>query len=303
MPGSIVSRCVKRPLKAATRPVVRRIDDARDRRHGVPVPPWSLRSQVPGDFRAVGRAFLDYMVDLGGLRPDDRLLDIGCRAGRMAIPLTGYLGAGGAYDAVDDWPEGTAWCQQVITARYPNFRFRQLSMGGPPPVAGAAEATRPAAADATAPAPEPLPYAGRDVRFRHARCHPPADARGVRLVPRRSGPGHPARRDLLRHVVLVERRTDPTGIGRRGAGRGAAPAIACTEDEARRRLGSLGLAVDAVHRGRLGRLRAVVEPPGSRHRPQGGRGSGPAAGRADDAERLGYAERARSVGSPSAAAS
>ena len=161
----IVSRRVKRPLKAATRPVVRRIDNARDRRHGVPVPPWSLRAQVPGDFRAVGRAFLGYMVDLGGLRPDDRLLDIGCRAGRMTIPLTGYLGPDGTYDAVDEWPEGTAWCQQVITARYPNFRFRQLSMGGPPPVAGAAEATRPAATDAPAPAPEPLPYADATFDF------------------------------------------------------------------------------------------------------------------------------------------
>ncbi|HEX4082797.1 MAG TPA: methyltransferase domain-containing protein [Acidimicrobiales bacterium] len=257
----IASRWVRRPLKAATRPVVRRIDDALDRRHGVPVPPWSLRSQVPGDFRAVGRAFLGYMVDLGGLRPEDRLLDIGCRAGRMTIPLTGYLGPDGAYDAVDDWPEGTAWCQQVITTRYPNFRFRQLSMGGPPPVAGATEATRPATpdatapapSDATAPAPEPLPYADATFDFvtlgAILQLTPDAFdwylAEAARVV-------RPGGTYFGTWFLWNDGRPD---TGRPDTGRpngsrvGTAPAIACTEDEARRRLGSLGLTVDVVHRG------------------------------------------------------
>jgi SAM-dependent methyltransferase len=245
---SIVSRRVKRPLKAAAGPVVRRIDDARDRRHGIPVPPWSLRSRVPGDFRAVGRAFRGYMVDLGGLRPDDRVLDIGCRAGRMTIPLTGYLAADGAYDAVDDWPEGTAWCQQVITTRYPNFRFRQLSMGGPPPVAGATEVTRPAAADAPAPAPEPLPYADATFDFvtlgAILQLTPEAFdwylAEAARVI-------RPGGTYFGTWFLWNDRRSG--GDRPAGSRTGAAPAIACTEDEARRRLGSLGLTVDAVHRG------------------------------------------------------
>jgi SAM-dependent methyltransferase len=250
---SIVSRRVKRPLKAATAPVVRRIDDARDRRHRVPVPPWSLRSRVPGDFRAVGRAFLGYMVDLGGLRPDDHLLDIGCRAGRMTIPLTGYLGPDGAYDAVDDWAEGTAWCEQVITTRYPNFRFRQLSMGGPPPVAEAAEATRPATPDATAlppepRPPEPLPYADATFDFvtlgAILQLTPEAfdwylvDA--ARVI-------RPGGTYFGTWFLWNESRPDEDRPG--GSRTGAAPAIACTEAEARRRLGSLGLTVEAVHRG------------------------------------------------------
>ena len=52
-----------------------------------------------------------------------RVLDIGCGVGRIAIPLTGYLGGGGQYDGFDVVPGGIAWCEKNISIPFPHFRF------------------------------------------------------------------------------------------------------------------------------------------------------------------------------------
>ena len=44
-----------------------------------------------GDYRAIGLEYLGHYVTIGGLKPTDRVLDIGCGIGRMAVPLTQYL--------------------------------------------------------------------------------------------------------------------------------------------------------------------------------------------------------------------
>jgi len=48
-----------------------------------------------GDFTAIGLEFLRHFIGIGGLEPNERVLDVGCGIGRMAIPLTRYLGAEG----------------------------------------------------------------------------------------------------------------------------------------------------------------------------------------------------------------
>jgi SAM-dependent methyltransferase len=77
-----------------------------------------------GDFNRVGEEFFGYFVELGGLKPDERVLDVGCGIGRMAVPLTRYLSDRGSYEGIDVFPKGIAWCQENITPKYPNFRFR-----------------------------------------------------------------------------------------------------------------------------------------------------------------------------------
>ena len=77
-----------------------------------------------GDFNRVGEEYFRYFVDLGGLSPDERVLDVGCGIGRMAVPLTRYLDDRGSYEGIDVFPKGIAWCQENITPRHPNFRFR-----------------------------------------------------------------------------------------------------------------------------------------------------------------------------------
>ncbi len=85
-------------------------------------PPERLIFIGPGDYRKIGEEFFAYFRNLGGLKPGDRVLDVGCGIGRMAVPLTGYL-TSGSYDGLDIVPEGIDWCRKNITRKYPRFRF------------------------------------------------------------------------------------------------------------------------------------------------------------------------------------
>lgn len=92
-------------------------------RRGELVPPHYLNFAGDGDFEANGDEFLAYFVDLGGLNPTQRVLEIGSGIGRMARPLTKYLN-GGTYEGIEIVPQGVDWCQRNITKVYPNFRFQ-----------------------------------------------------------------------------------------------------------------------------------------------------------------------------------
>jgi SAM-dependent methyltransferase len=75
------------------------------------------------EFQVIGQEFLRHFIELAGLQPHERVLDIGCGIGRVALPLTQWLADGGDYAGFDIVPEGVRWCQTHITPRYPNFRF------------------------------------------------------------------------------------------------------------------------------------------------------------------------------------
>ncbi len=87
-----------------------------------PLPPRHLAFVGAGDYEATGQQFLGFFRQLGGLEPGDRVLDIGCGVGRMAMPLTGYLD-GGSYAGFDVGRGMVRWCQRNISARWPNFEF------------------------------------------------------------------------------------------------------------------------------------------------------------------------------------
>lgn len=116
----------KRPLYRLRREIgyLKRMATARARGEELLLPPVALQELVGGEhFEGIGQAFCAHLVDPGGLRPGDRVLDGGCGAGRIAIPLTRYLGAHGSYDGLDIVPGAIQWCQRHITARDPRFRF------------------------------------------------------------------------------------------------------------------------------------------------------------------------------------
>ena len=92
----------------------------------LPVPPPELHFIGDGDFRAIGAEFLRHFVRLGGLRPDHKVLEIGCGVGRMALPLTQYLDS--SYDGIDIVLDGIRWCASTITPAYPEFRFHHLDV-------------------------------------------------------------------------------------------------------------------------------------------------------------------------------
>ncbi len=82
-----------------------------------------------GDFKAVGLEFLSHFIRMGGLRPESRVLDIGCGIGRMAVPLTQYLDfEKGRYSGIDPVEGGIAWCRRFITQAYPNFAFQRVDI-------------------------------------------------------------------------------------------------------------------------------------------------------------------------------
>ena len=81
-----------------------------------------------GDFLSIGRAMVDRMAAWGGLAPGARFLDIGCGAGRAALPLIPFLGPDGRYEGFDVYPFGVDWCVEHITPRFPNFRFRTVEV-------------------------------------------------------------------------------------------------------------------------------------------------------------------------------
>jgi SAM-dependent methyltransferase len=90
------------------------------------IPDYAIASYVGGggaeQYKQVGRMQADWLRDLGGLKPGDDVLEVGCGIGRIAAPLTQYL-RDGSYWGFDVVPHGIEWCQQRIGRRYPNFNF------------------------------------------------------------------------------------------------------------------------------------------------------------------------------------
>ena len=87
------------------------------------VPPRGKIFTGPGDYVKLGEKFLTYFQQLGGLKPNDAVLDIGCGIGRMAVPLTGFLSKEGSYDGFDIVKSGIDWCNRHIAQKHPNFHF------------------------------------------------------------------------------------------------------------------------------------------------------------------------------------
>ncbi len=80
-----------------------------------------------GDFKKAGQWIKSLCVSRLGLAPSGRVLDVGCGAGRAAIPLTDYLTTG-RYEGFDVFPIGVEWASANITPRFPNFVFRSVSV-------------------------------------------------------------------------------------------------------------------------------------------------------------------------------
>ena len=92
------------------------------------VPPAEMDFVGGGDFLAVGEGLVQSAINHAGLQPSDDVLDIGCGIGRVAIPLTQYLGKDVCYEGFDIVSSGIEWCQEKITSRYPNFRFELVDL-------------------------------------------------------------------------------------------------------------------------------------------------------------------------------
>ena len=91
------------------------------------IPPSWLHSVGPSDYRETGETFLRHFIDIGGLRPHHRVLDVGSGTARMARPLTKYL-EGGSYDGIEVVAASVEWCRKTYASRFPHFRFHHADL-------------------------------------------------------------------------------------------------------------------------------------------------------------------------------
>jgi SAM-dependent methyltransferase len=87
-----------------------------------PVCYWD--KQYASELKAAGEQYLQYFTNVCGLRPEARVLDVGCAIGRIAAPLTHYLNNFGSYEGLDIIPEAIRWCDAKIASSFPNFHFQ-----------------------------------------------------------------------------------------------------------------------------------------------------------------------------------
>jgi SAM-dependent methyltransferase len=118
------------------------------------VPPPEIRRAISPtwlDFKRSGSDQVEFLVESAGLRPADRVLDIACGCGRVALPLSRYLTTAGSYEGFDISESSIDWCQQHIHRHHENFRFQLVHVAGN---SSNPEDTRPPAAEFRFPYPD-----------------------------------------------------------------------------------------------------------------------------------------------------
>jgi ubiquinone/menaquinone biosynthesis C-methylase UbiE len=94
------------------------------------LPPLHLRRYVGplGSFESSGAEFMSYLRLLAELRSEERVLDIGCGCGQMALHLENYMDEKGGYVGVDIHQPSIRWCQKNISSRRSNFEFAHIDV-------------------------------------------------------------------------------------------------------------------------------------------------------------------------------
>ena len=91
-------------------------------------PPARFNFVGSPEFVETGKLYHDAILKYCSLERDERLLDIGCGIGRVAIHFMDYLDSGGGYEGFDIVKKGITWCRHKISKKYPNFIFKFVNL-------------------------------------------------------------------------------------------------------------------------------------------------------------------------------
>lgn len=91
-------------------------------------PPHLIGGIGSGDFWQIGNEIVGLTMATARLYPADRILDVGCGLGRVALPLSRLLDQRGSYDGFDTSREYIEWCQRALPLDSTRFRFRHFSI-------------------------------------------------------------------------------------------------------------------------------------------------------------------------------
>lgn len=93
------------------------------------IPPHRvMRVSTAHDYVEAGEGWKAKLIEVGGLRRCDRVLEVGCGSGRVARCLLDWLDAGATYDGFDILRPEIEWLQSHITPDHPGFRFRHVDV-------------------------------------------------------------------------------------------------------------------------------------------------------------------------------
>ena len=93
-------------------------------------PPLHLRRYVGPlrTFESSGAEFMTYLRLLVEMQPAERVLDVGCGCGLMALYLKDYLHEAGSYAGVDLHSPSVNWCAKHISSLRPDFQFKHIDV-------------------------------------------------------------------------------------------------------------------------------------------------------------------------------
>lgn len=100
------------PLRAKLRGFLKRSGDN--------LPPTSL-NYVGNPNYVSGHGTFNHLTRIGGMRPDDSILDIGCGNGRVAMLIKDFLSEQGSYRGFDIVKSGIDWCNANIASEQMRF--------------------------------------------------------------------------------------------------------------------------------------------------------------------------------------